>query len=83
MAMSGHRLHPAPYIEVSGVCTHPEYVGRGLGGTLTSFQVERIRKMGEVPMLHVWAHNTRAIRLYESLGFVTRRELHFTMIELV
>jgi ribosomal protein S18 acetylase RimI-like enzyme len=82
MAMSGHRLHPVPYIEVSGVCTHPDYVGRGLGGTLTYFQVERIREMGEVPMLHVWAHNTRAIRLYESLGFVTRRTMHFTMIQL-
>lgn len=83
MAMSGHRLHPFPYIEISGVCTHPDYVGRGLGGTLTYYQVERIRAMGEVPMLHVWAHNVRAIRLYESLGFVTRRELHFNMIQLL
>ncbi|HTR31765.1 MAG TPA: GNAT family N-acetyltransferase [Puia sp.] len=81
MAMSGHRLHPSPYIEVSGVCTHPDYAGRGLGAALTYFQVERIRKMGEIPMLHVWAHNVRAIRLYERLGFVIRRKLHFTMIE--
>lgn len=80
MAMSGHRLHPSPYIEISGVCTHPDHVGRGLGAALTYYQVERIRAMGEVPMLHVWAHNVRAIRLYESLGFVTRRELHFNMI---
>lgn len=80
MAMSGHRLHPYPYIEISGVCTHPEYVGRGLGAALTYYQVERIREKEEIPMLHVWAHNERAIRLYESLGFVTRRELHFTMI---
>ncbi len=82
MAMSGHRLHPTPFIEVSGVCTHPDYVGRGLGAALTYLQVERIRKMGEIPMLHVWAHNERAIRLYEHLGFVSRRKLHFTMIEL-
>jgi ribosomal protein S18 acetylase RimI-like enzyme len=81
MGMSGHRLHPFPYIEISGVCTHPDYVGRGLGSALTYYQVERIREMGEVPMLHVWAHNVRAIRLYESLGFVTRRELHFNMIQ--
>jgi ribosomal protein S18 acetylase RimI-like enzyme len=83
MAMSGHRLHPSPYIEISGVCTHPDYVGRGLGGALTYYQVERIREMGEVPMLHVWAHNVRAIRVYESLGFVTRRKLHFNVIERV
>ena len=82
MAMSGHRMHPTPYIEISGVCTHPDYAGRGLGAALTYFQVVRIREMGEIPMLHVWAHNSRAIRLYENLGFVTRRELHFNMIEL-
>ena len=83
MAMSGHRLHPAPYIEVSGVCTHPDYAGRGLGAALTYFQVVRIREKGEIPILHVWAHNSRAIRLYENLGFVVRRELHFYMIELI
>jgi ribosomal protein S18 acetylase RimI-like enzyme len=83
MAMSGHRLHPSPYVEISGVCTHPDYAGRGLGGALTYYQVERIRERGEVPILHVWAHNVRAIRLYESLGFVTRRELHFNVIERV
>jgi ribosomal protein S18 acetylase RimI-like enzyme len=83
MAMSGHRLHPSPYVEISGVCTHPDYARRGLGSALTYFQVERIRERGEVPMLHVWAHNVRAIRVYESLGFVTRRELHFNMIERV
>src|ERR1700722_10463896 len=82
MAMSGHRLHPSPYIEVSGVCTHPDYVGRGLGAALTDYQVGRIREMGEAPMLHVWAHNDLAIRLYEKLGFVTRRKLHFYMIQL-
>jgi ribosomal protein S18 acetylase RimI-like enzyme len=83
MAMSGHRLHPSPYIEISGVCTHPDYVGRGLGGALTYFQVERIREMGEIPILHVWADNARAIRLYESLGFVVRRQLHFNLIQLI
>jgi ribosomal protein S18 acetylase RimI-like enzyme len=82
MAMSGQRLHPTPYIEISGVCTHPDYAGRGLGAALTYYQVDRIRAMGEVPILHVWAHNVRAIRLYEKLGFVTRRELHFNMIQL-
>jgi predicted GNAT family acetyltransferase len=34
-------LHPTPYIEISGVCTHPDYVGRGLGAALTYYQVRR------------------------------------------
>ncbi len=82
MAMSGHRLRPSPYVEISGVCTHPDYAGRGLGAALTYYQVERIRERGEVPILHVWAHNVGAIRVYERLGFVTRRQLHFYMIEI-
>jgi ribosomal protein S18 acetylase RimI-like enzyme len=83
MGMSGHRLQPSPYIEISGVCTHPDYAGRGLGSALTYFQVERIREREEVPILHVWKHNVGAIRVYERLGFVTRRELHFNVIERV
>jgi len=83
MGMSGHRLHPAPFIEVSGVCVHPDDAGKGLGGALTSYQVERIRAMGERPILHVWAHNERAIGLYEKLGFVTRREMHFNLIKVI
>lgn len=80
MGMSGHRLHPVPYIEISGVCVHPDYAGRGLGGALTLYQVERIQQMGETPILHVWARNERAIRLYEHLGFVTQREIHFAFM---
>ena len=81
MAMSGHRMHPTPFIEISGVCTHPDYARRGLGSALTFYQVERIREAGETAMLHVWAHNERAIRVYEGLGFVKRRELHFNIIQ--
>jgi predicted GNAT family acetyltransferase len=82
MGMSGHRLHPTPYIEISGVCVHPDYTGRGLGGALTLYQVERIQQMGEIPILHVWARNERAILLYEHLGFETRREIHFAFMQL-
>jgi len=81
MAMSGHRLHPVPYIEISGVCTHPDYARQGLGAALTYYQVERIRGMGEAPMLHVWAHNTKAISVYEGLGFVRRKEMYFNVIQ--
>jgi ribosomal protein S18 acetylase RimI-like enzyme len=82
MGMSGHRMHPTPYLEISGVCVHPEYTGKGLGAALTLYQVRRIREMGDIPMLHVWAHNTRAIGVYEALGFVTRREIHFGFLQL-
>ncbi|EST35367.1 hypothetical protein M878_05975 [Streptomyces roseochromogenus subsp. oscitans DS 12.976] len=32
-----------------------------------------IRERGNIPFLHAAADNTRAIRLYESIGFTLRR----------
>lgn len=81
IAMSGHRLQPSPYIEISGVCTHPDHTGKGLGAMMTLLQLQRIREQGKLPILHVWAHNTRAVQLYEKLGFVTRTKLHFNIIQ--
>jgi ribosomal protein S18 acetylase RimI-like enzyme len=81
IAMSGHRLQPLPYVEISGVCTHPDFAGKGLGAMMTLLQLQRIREQGNIPILHVWAHNANAIRLYEKLGFVTRRTLHFTVMQ--
>jgi ribosomal protein S18 acetylase RimI-like enzyme len=34
VAMTGQRLHPTPYAEISAVCTHPDYLGRGYAGQL-------------------------------------------------
>jgi ribosomal protein S18 acetylase RimI-like enzyme len=33
-----------------------------------------------VPFLHTGAHNAPAIRLYEALGFVLRRETSFDLV---
>jgi hypothetical protein len=35
---------------------------------------------GEIPFLHVFAANTSAIKLYEKLGFVLRREVILTTL---
>ena len=49
----------------------PHVRGRGLGRRLAEATIEAARARGvERIELEVFAHNTRAIRLYEKLGFV-------------
>jgi len=72
VAMAGERLRLPGFTEVSAVCTHPEFQGRGLARTLISAVVQRILQRDETPFLHVARENVRAIRVYEDLGFRTR-----------
>jgi predicted GNAT family acetyltransferase len=72
-AMAGERMRLADYAEISAVCTHPDFLGRGLAGGLMATVMQRMRIRGEMPILHVRANNFRAIELYGRLGFVERR----------
>jgi predicted GNAT family acetyltransferase len=78
--MAGQRLNPAPYAEISAVCTHPDYLGRGYAGKLLLNQAKRIKAASEIPFLHVKSENERAIKVYEKLGFVTRKEMSFYVL---
>ena len=75
VAMSGQRLRFPGYIEVSAIAADPEFRGRGLGRMLTVAMAQRIRADGQTPFLHVFPDNEPAAQLYESIGFVRRREL--------
>ncbi len=79
VAMAGERLFAAPYREISGVCTHTDYLGRGFAGQLITHLVNLNLVEGAVPFLTVRSDNARAISLYEKLGFTTRRQLPFTV----
>jgi len=79
-AMAGERLHLPGYTEVSAVCTHPDFQGRGYAGRLMSILMREIVQRGEIPILHVKQENTGAIHLYEKLGFRTRRLIHFIVL---
>lgn len=81
IAMAGQRLHPFQYAEVSAVCTHPDYAGRGLARKLISSQIQRITAAGDIPFLHVKADNKGAIALYERLGFIVRKKINVFIIE--
>jgi ribosomal protein S18 acetylase RimI-like enzyme len=80
IAMSGTRMHLDGFTEISAVCTDDEHRGRGLAKVLVARLVDEILGRGEVACLHVVTDNIPAIRLYESLGFTTRREMDFAFL---
>lgn len=81
VAMAGQRLHTVPYAEISAVCTHPDYLGRGYAKQLLWYQVNRILAASGILYLHVRHDNDRAIQVYESLGFVKRTPVHFHVLQ--
>jgi predicted GNAT family acetyltransferase len=81
VAMAGERLRPLGYTEISAVCTHPEYRGRGYASSLVFALIQKITKRDETPFLHVRAENVGAVRLYEKLGFKTRRIINIAIVK--
>lgn len=75
-AMAGERMRFPGYTEVSGVCTHPDFRGRGLARRLSAVVAARIQARGDQAFLHAWKSNHAAISLYESLGFALRTEVN-------
>ncbi len=77
VSMAGERFAFDRYVELSGVCTHPEYTGRGYAAALIARLLLDHRRDGWLSCLHLSAANTRARDLYERLGFVVNREVRF------
>ena len=80
VAMAGERMKPDGFTELSGVCTAPGHRGLGYAGALSRVVAGRILARGETPFLHVYAHNTDAIALYQTLGFTLRREMYMQVL---
>jgi ribosomal protein S18 acetylase RimI-like enzyme len=77
VAMTGQRLHVHQFTEVSAVCTHPNHLGKGYAAALVGHAVQLILGQNQTPFLHVRADNTRAIELYQRLGFAIRSDMNF------
>jgi predicted GNAT family acetyltransferase len=80
-AMAGERMRWPGFTELSGVCTHPEFRGRGLARRLSSVVAQAIQQRQEQPFLHAWANNRAAIALYESLGFAWRTDVQVAVVQ--
>ncbi len=81
VAMAGERMHMTGFTEVSAVCTHPDFRGRGYGNALVSEVVAGIASRGETAILHVRANNASAVRVYERLGFSVRMRMPLIAIK--
>jgi predicted GNAT family acetyltransferase len=80
VAMAGRRMRPPGFTEVSAVATDPGHRRQGLAEQLVRAVTAAISAEGDTPFLHVAIENTRAIRLYESIGFVLRREVPILVV---
>jgi predicted GNAT family acetyltransferase len=80
-AMAGERMRFDGFTEVSAVCTHPDYRGRGYASSLVRTLMRNILSRGETPFLHIFSDNAAAASLYKHLGFAYRRSLTVTVLK--
>lgn len=74
-AMAGERMRLDGYQEMSAVCTHPDYTGRGYAQYLLTVLCRQSFERGFTPFLHVYPDNARAIGVYHRIGFTDRTVL--------
>ena len=79
-AMAGERMKPDGFTEISAICTHPDFQGRGHARRLTSIMGRRIVASGRVPFLNVLPENAAAIALYDGMGFRPRRMMQVHLL---
>lgn len=80
-AMTGERMKLHGYEEISAVCTHPDFTGRGYAARLINHVVRKQLQRGITPFLHVNETNTRARSLYVRLGFADRALLPLWLLK--
>ncbi len=77
VAVSGERMQMNDFTEISAIVTHPNHTGNGYAKQLIKYTTDQVFQEKKTPYLHVVESNVHAIRLYEKLGFTTRRKINF------
>ncbi len=80
VAMAGERMQAGVLREISGVCTHPDFQGRGLARRLIEKLIRIEMQRGQMPFLHVMRDNVTARRVYERMGFRHHREVALRVV---
>lgn len=80
VAMAGERMQAGGLREISGVCTHPEFQGRGLARALVRKLVRLQLMRKQRPFLNVMRENVSAHRLYKRIGFV---DIHESVVRVI
>ena len=75
VAMAGERLCLPGLREISAVVTHPRHTGKGHAYRLMTYLLREHASAGLKSFLHVNVLNSRAIALYERMGFETARSI--------
>ena len=83
VAMGGERLATAHDHEISAVCTHPQYAGKGYAARIMQAVLAHQKQQGVGSFLHVAAANDRAISLYKRLQFRTEGVIQFVQLRKV
>ncbi|MGH8049329.1 MAG: GNAT family N-acetyltransferase [Arenimonas sp.] len=76
-AMIGERMGTDMHQEISAVCTDPDFSGRGYARQLLAFLSNDTIERKRLPFLHVSYENSRALSLYEKMGYRIRRDIPF------
>jgi ribosomal protein S18 acetylase RimI-like enzyme len=76
-AIIGERMGSNEARELSAICTHPDFNGRGYARRLMAFLTNELLAKHLQPFLHVSHENTRAKVMYERVGFRHRRNIGF------
>jgi ribosomal protein S18 acetylase RimI-like enzyme len=70
---NGPLMQPLDFVRIGSVCVAEKFWGNGIGRELMLLVQNWAIDLGAKDIrLAVWAFNTRAVRLYEELGFETR-----------
>lgn len=80
VAMAGQRMRQPGFAELSGLCTHPDFQGKGFGKLMFKFVAGEISARDEAVYLHAYKTNTGAISLYQSLGFSVRQDMQMRVV---
>ncbi|MDM9648695.1 GNAT family N-acetyltransferase [Rhizobium sp. S163] len=76
VAMAGQRMRQPGFVELSGVCTHPEFRGRGVASLLSRYVSGKIVSIGRIPYVHVHGTNRAALAFFGGIGFELRTKLN-------